>query len=217
MEPVEWANVYKFIISATERPVTTKRKRAIHGLRAVRVPKGGKELRVNAPCAYVAPASRARTGPSDSHLTLYEDPEAQRLLCYVDAPQEVGGKRHHVVRDGQGQVIGTLRRVPPKRPFKHTWRIDQPGHPEIVGRNEWASGDSKAEVVGRAAVRVTLGLVVGLADFGEGGDQPSKPRTLEWRVGDKVVMMSEGSTEVTIRADWIDRRLAFAFALVGDK
>lgn len=218
VEPVAWADVHKFVIGTAERPATPKRKKPVYGPRAVRVPRGGKDYPVNAPCAYLPPASRPDSGPSRDDLTLYEDPEAQRLLCYVDAPQEVDGERHHVVHDAQGQVIGTVRRVPPKRPFRHTWRIDQPGHPEIVGRNEWASGDSTKEVVGRAAARVTIGLVASLADLGaEGGDQPSRPRTLEWRVEDKVVMVSEGSAQVSIRAEWIDRRLAFAFALVGDR
>ncbi|MFE2373917.1 hypothetical protein [Streptomyces sp. NPDC059398] len=219
VEPVAWANVHKFIIDTVERPETTKRKRAVYGLRAVRVPKGSMEYRVNAPCAYLAPASRPAAGPSRSHLTLYEDPEAQSLLCYVGAPTEVNGERHHVVHDSQGHSIGTLRRIPPKRPFRHTWRIDQPGHPEIVGRNEWASGESTKEVVGRAATRVAFGFVTGLvADIAGGNsDQPTNPRTLEWRAEEKIVMMSEGSREITVRAEWVDRRLAFAFALVGDK
>ncbi|WP_328378182.1 hypothetical protein OHB13_21460 [Streptomyces sp. NBC_00440] len=218
VEPIEWVNVHKFIIGTVERPETIKRKKAVYGPRAVRVPKGGKDYRVNTPCAYLAPASRPVDGPSHNDLTLYEDPECQNLLCYVEPPEEVDGERHHLVHDAQGLTIGTLRRIPPKRPFRHTWRIDQPGHAEIVGRNEWASGDSTKEVVGRAAARMTIGFVAGLADFGGGnGDQPTKPRTLEWRVEEKVVMMSEGSVEVSIKADWIDRRLAFAFALVGDK
>ncbi|MEU6415373.1 hypothetical protein [Microbispora sp. NPDC046933] len=50
----------------------------------------------------------------------------------------------------RGQVIGTVKRIPPKRPFRHTWRIEQPGHPEITGRNEWVSGSLK-HVAGRAA------------------------------------------------------------------
>lgn len=29
-------------------------------------------------------------------------------------------------------------------------------------------------------------------------------------------MHSAGSKEMTLRADWFDRRLAFAFALIGD-
>jgi hypothetical protein len=182
----------------------------------VRVPKGGKDSRVLAPCAFLGTSDHADL-PSLSELTLYEDVEARRLLCYVDPPQDLDGEQHHVVHDSQGQVIGKIRRVPPKRPFKHTWRIDQPDHPQVVGRNEWASGDAK-EVAGRAAGKFVLGVVGAIADLGaEGGDQRSKPRSLEWRADDKVVMVSEGSAKVTIRADWLDRRLAFAFGLVGDQ
>ncbi|MBO0917173.1 hypothetical protein [Streptomyces laculatispora] len=218
VEPVAWADVRTFVVSSEEKPVTVKRKKGVRGPRAVRVPKGGKDFRVNAPCAYLAPASRAGDGPSATGLTLYEDPEARQLLCYVDEAREVDGERHHVVRDGQGGVLGTLRRIPPRRPFRHTWRIDQPGHPEIVGRNEWAAGDSAKDAVGRVAVKAAIGLVGALADFGaEGGDQPSRPRTLEWTVDGEVVMVSEGSAQVTVKADWVDRRLAFAFALVGDR
>ncbi|WP_371536133.1 hypothetical protein OG210_11325 [Streptomyces sp. NBC_00466] len=219
MEPVEWATVGKFIVSTVERPVTHKQKKAVSGPRALRVPQGGTEYPVNAPCAYLARTAQFGTeSPAGDH-TLYEDPENQRLLCSVDAPQEVGDERHHVVRDSQGQVIGTLRRIPPKKkPFRHTWRLDQPGRPEITGRNELAGGDSKTERVARVAIKATLGLVTSVLDGGgDGGDQPLRPRTLEWRAGDDLVMVSEGSNEVTIEADWIDRRLAFAFALVGDK
>jgi hypothetical protein len=215
-EPVAWATVREFVVSSVERPQTLKRKRAVRGPRAVRVSKGGADNRVLAPCAFLGTSDRTDL-PSRPGLSLYEDVEAHHLLCYVDSPMNVDGEQHHVVRDRQDQVVGTIRRVPPKRPFKHTWRIDQPGRPEIAGRNEWASGDVK-EVTGRAAGKFVLGVVGAIADLGaEGGDQRSKPRSLEWRADDKVVMMSEGSEKVTIRADWIDRRLAFAFALVGDR
>ncbi|WP_405778152.1 hypothetical protein [Streptomyces sp. NBC_00859] len=218
VEPVEWATVRKFVISTVERPYTHKRKKPVSGARAVRVPQGGLDFPVNAPCAYLARTAQFGTKTVAGAHVLYEDPESQRPLCSVDAPKEAGEERHHVVRDSQGRVIGTLRRVPPKRPFRHTWRLDQPGHPEIIGRNELVAGDSKTEMVTRVAVKATLGLVMGLLDGGgEGGDQPTRPRTLEWRAGDEIVMVSEGSEMVTIEADWIDRRLAFAFALVGDK
>jgi len=216
VEPVPWTTVREFAIGSVERPQTPKRKRSVWGPRAVRVPKGGKDNRVLAPCAFLGTSEHTDL-PSRPELTLYEDVEAQRLLCYVDPPEEIDGEQHHVVHDSQGQVIGTIQRVPPKRPFKHTWRMDQPGHPEIAGRNEWASGDAK-EVAGRVAGKFVLGAVGAIANLGaEGGDQRSKPRSLEWRADDKVVMVSEGSEKVTIRADWLDRRLAFAFALVGDQ
>ncbi|MBT2406731.1 hypothetical protein J7I97_12050 [Streptomyces sp. ISL-87] len=199
MEQVRWEAVHKFVIGSVERPLTAKRKRVVMGLTAVRVPKGGKDRRVLAPCAYPG-----------SGLTLYEDPGARRLLCSVDAPEEVDGERRHVVRDAGGEPIGTIRRIAPRRPFKHTWRIDQPGHPEIVGRNEWAGG--------QGVLKAAMALADSAMGMGiEGGDQRSKPRTLEWRAGDRTVMVSGGGEEVTIRASWLDRRLAFAFALLGDR
>lgn len=209
VEPVDWKQVHTFVVGTVERPLTVKRKTAVSGPRAIRVPQGSQEQRVFAPCAFVG------TG---SALLLYEDPEGQRLLCSVDAPQEIGGERHHTVRDTDGNTIGTIRRVPPRRPFKHTWRIDQPGRPEIIGRNELVSGDSKAEFLGRTALKVAMVLADSAMSMGvEGGDTPTRPRTLEWRSGEETVMVSLGSTEMTLRASWLDRRLVFAFALVEDR
>lgn len=130
---------------------------------------------------------------------------------------EVGGELRHIVRDGVGQAVGTLVRVPPKRrPFKHSWRIEQPGQPEVLGRSEWAGGDAK-EITGRLVEKLIGGVLDAIADLGaDGGDQCSGARALEWRAEDKIVMVSEGSEQVTVRAGWVDRRLAFAFALVGD-
>ncbi|WP_067171508.1 hypothetical protein [Microtetraspora niveoalba] len=107
------------------------------------------------------------------------------------------------------------RRIPPKRPFRHTWRIEQPGHPEITGRNKWASGGVK-DIAGRAAERVLHEALDGLLSSPGDSDRGRRPRSLEWRSGEEVVMTSEGSAEVRIRKEWLDRRLAFAFALIGD-
>ncbi|WP_146075077.1 hypothetical protein [Streptomyces sp. Ru73] len=219
METVAWQTVWTFVIGSVERPETPRRKRTGWGPRAVRVPRGGRNDLVLAPCAYVGTAAGtgpdSATGPARPELTLYEDAAARRLLCYVEEPREADGERHHVVRDGRGEVLGTLRRLPPRRPFKHTWRLDQPGRPEITGRNAWASGSAR-EVAGRAAGRLATALADGLFRPGDGGDLPASPRTLEWRAADETVMVSEGSEKVSIRAEWLDRRLAFAFALVGD-
>ncbi|MGW3498349.1 hypothetical protein [Streptomyces sp. NPDC001020] len=214
VEPVAWERVHKFVVSSVERPKSLKRSRSVWGKPAVRVPKGGKDYPVLAPCAFLG-SSSVPNPPSRPELTLYSDADTQHLLCYVEEPQEVDGERHHVVRDAQGQTIGTLRRIPPKRPFKHTWRIDQPGRPEIIGRNEWASGTG-GQVAARVAIRAAFEVVDSVFYTGT-DDQVKKARSLEWMAGDEVVMTSEGSAKVTIQKDWLDRRLAFAFALVGDK
>ncbi|MFC5888796.1 hypothetical protein RMN57_32465 [Kitasatospora sp. CM 4170] len=221
VEPVGWERVREFVVSDVERPATPTRARITWGPRAIRVPKGGKNDRVLAPCAYVATSARplpVSVPPAGGpELTLFEDTDATRLLCYVGEPQEGGGERRHPVHDGDGRLIGTLRRVSPRRPFRHTWAIDQPGRPSVVGRNEWIAGGSPKDALSRAAGRFALGVVDSLASLGaEGGDQPAKPRTLEWRAGDEVVMLSAGSEKVTVQAEWVDRRLAFAFALLGD-
>ncbi|WP_058041248.1 hypothetical protein [Streptomyces roseifaciens] len=49
-----------------------------------------------------------------------------------------------------------------------------------------------------------------VTDLGaEGSDQPSKPRTPEWKADGKLAMTSEGSQSVTVKADWLRRRFAF--------
>ncbi|MBT2451331.1 hypothetical protein J7F03_30530 [Streptomyces sp. ISL-43] len=89
MEAVEWEQVGAFVVSDVERPLTRKRRRrrtrAVTGPRAVRVPVGADEQRAFAPCAYVGP------GPALT-LALYEDPEAGRLLCSVDAVTSLGAE-----------------------------------------------------------------------------------------------------------------------------
>ncbi|MEU9080131.1 hypothetical protein [Kitasatospora sp. NPDC048538] len=80
------------------------------------------------------------------------------------------------------------------------------------------AGGSPKDALARAAGRLAVGVLGAVADLGaDGGDHPAKPRTLEWRADGVVVMLSEGSEKVTVKAEWIDRRLAFAFALVGDR
>ncbi|MDQ0930246.1 hypothetical protein [Streptomyces turgidiscabies] len=215
VEQVRWESAHKFVIGSLERPKSPKRTRSAWGKPAVRVPQGGKDYPVLAPCAFLGSSSVEHL-PSRPELTLYQDPDAQHLLCYVEEGREVNGELHYSVRDAQGEVIGTLRRIPPKRPFKHTWCIEQPGQPEIVGRNEWASGGA-GQVATRVAMRAAFEVVDGLFHAGTDDGAKTKPRTLEWRAGDEVVMTSEGSAQVQIQKNWVDRRLAFAFALVGDQ
>lgn len=96
------------------------------------------------------------------------------------------------------------------------WRIEQPEQPEIVGRTEWLSGEPR-DIAARAAGKVFDGVLDVITGFGaEGGDQPTKDRVLEWRAGTEVVMTSEGAKSVSIKAEWLDRRLAFAYLLIAD-
>ncbi|MFD8120583.1 hypothetical protein ACH5AU_12870 [Streptomyces albidoflavus] len=50
---------------------------------------------------------------------------------------------------------------------------------------------------------------------GDGGDS-SAPRRLAWTAGDELVMEIQEHHPAHLHADWLDRRLAFAFALIGD-
>ncbi|MFI6091360.1 hypothetical protein [Streptomyces sp. NPDC051218] len=214
---VEWVGVREFTVGMTELPVTKGRGSAVRGPRAIRVPQGKGSSLVFAPCAYVGPV--APPAPSSAlDPCLYEDLEKQRLLCCLVAEGDEGGERCFRVLDGQGTEIGTIRRVPPSRkPFKHTWRIDQPGHTEIVGRNRWASGDAK-RIAARGAETVFHEALDSLFYSEETASPPRpKSRTLEWLSDSELVMVSQGTDLFTVRVDWLDRRLAFAFALLGDR
>ncbi|GGL73492.1 hypothetical protein GCM10010129_16380 [Streptomyces fumigatiscleroticus] len=214
---VPWTDVWEFAITDEERPANAQRKRPVLGVRAFRVPQGARERRVNAPCAFFPPQFPASSTSSAEATArrLYEDPEGRTLLCAVDEPQDASGERHYGVRDGQGNTIGTIRRIAPlKHALKPTWRIDQPGHPEIVSSAEWAKGGPK-EMVQRGAGKLLLGVVQAVADMGaEGGDQPTKTRVLEWRADDELVLTSDGDRRFLVRAAWLDRRLLFAYALL---
>ncbi|WP_019632883.1 hypothetical protein [Actinomadura atramentaria] len=205
VEPIEWRGVREFGVGKVERPATPRRNRIGWGPNAVRVPRG--DLLV--PCAFIGPSSGAS-------VALFEDALFTRAVCVVSEPREVDGARCYDVLDAAGSLVGTLWRVPPARRLRrHTWRIDQPDRPEITGRGEW-SGIGAKGIAGRLAGKAFEGVVQSVLDLGaEGGDQPTKPRTLEWLAADELVMVSRG-TDVRIHADWLDRRLAFAFAVVAD-
>lgn len=200
---VAWQGVREFTLGAVERPATRKRNRIGWGAKAIRVPQGSKDDRVFAPCAYVGTAG----------LALFRDPEATRVLCSVDQR----GDHEFVVQDAGGATVGTIIRIPSNRPLlRPNWRIEQPGQVDVIGRTEWLSGDAK-QLAEKAAGRLFTGVLDALTGFGaEGGDQPTKERVLEWRAGDDVVMLSEATKSIEIKAEWLDRRLAFAYTLVAE-
>ncbi|MBB4713373.1 hypothetical protein BJ965_003255 [Streptomyces luteogriseus] len=210
---VPWTDAWAFAITEEERPAGGQRKRAALGVRAFRVPQGPAGQRVNAPCAFFPPQ------PSDADARrLYEDAEGTRLLCSLDEPQDIKGRQHYEVRDARGDAIGTVQRIAPlKRALKPTWRIAQPGRPEIVSSAEWAKGGPR-EMVQRGAGKLLLGVVQAVADMGaEGGDRTSGSRVLEWKAGDELVLTSESDLRFLVRAAWLDRRLVFAYALLRMK
>lgn len=211
---VDWRGVREFTIGTWERKDPLSRRRPVLGLRAIRVPKHGSEEVTFAPCAYFGIGNR--TEP-DSRL--YEDAERQRLLCAIDEPFERNGERVYRVFDSQGEVIGTIRRIPPSRRLvRHTWRIDQPGRPTIVARNKWATKNPKDLAV------AALGSTVFSIFHSTGdGSAVSSGRDLEWEAIDgEFVMYSSGFAEIDmqvkieIEVRWLDRRLAFAYAMIGD-
>ncbi|MFI9245017.1 hypothetical protein ACIGXF_21075 [Streptomyces sp. NPDC053086] len=208
---VPWHDAGEFVISNEERPATRHRKRPVLGIRAFRIPQGGTAQRVNAPCAFFPPPSQA----SAKSQRLFADAEGRTPLCSVDDPRVGDGVRRYDVRDGQGQHIGSIRRVAPlKHALKPTWRLHQPGHPQIISSAEWGEGGLK-EVVQRGAGKLLLGVVQAVADMGaEGGDQTGKPRVLAWKADSEPVMTSEHDRRFLIRAGWLDRRLVLAYAML---
>ncbi|GAA1127391.1 hypothetical protein GCM10009630_26550 [Kribbella jejuensis] len=196
-----WQNVREFTLGNVERPATRTRNHIEWGPNAIRVASGSKDDRVLTPYAYVGP-----------DRSLYLDADLTQLLCRVSQSSDHAWS----VRDAEDHEVGTITRIPSGRPLlRPNWRITQPGHPELIGRTEWLSGPP-TRLAAKAAGRLLIGVLDGLTGIGdEGGDQPTKTRTLEWRSADRVAMYSEGTTSITVHADWLDRRLAFAYCLLA--
>ncbi|MEU6442682.1 hypothetical protein [Streptomyces sp. NPDC047046] len=209
---VDWREARNFVLGTLELARSSKRSREVHGVMAIRVWKDDPRGSIYAPCAFRG----AHAGPLPSGIPekrLFEDRECLRVLCHVDDGVEEGAVRRHQVMDGRGESIGTIEHHPPKERHKYpSWRIQQPGHPEIVGSSE-----------GNLIERGLVSLVDFSLDFINGalvGDgrarKPKKPRLIGWKdEAGKLVMISQGK-EHTVKAAWLDRRLAFAFALLGD-
>lgn len=197
-----WESVREFTLGNVERPATRTRNRIEWGPNAIRVASGSKDDRVLTPYAYVG-----------ADRSLYLDANLTQLLCRVSELSE----HTWAVLDSGGTELGTITRIPSGRPFlRPNWRITQPGRPDLLGRTEWLSGPP-ARLAAKAASRLLVGVLDGLTGVGdEGGDQPTKTRTLEWRAAGEVAMYSEGTTSITVRADWLDRRLAFAYCMVAE-
>ncbi|MFI8909396.1 hypothetical protein ACIGV8_28300 [Streptomyces albidoflavus] len=215
VEQVGWADADRFVVGWVERPRGSRRPQAVLGAHAVRVLRGPLAERVHAPCAYVGEPEDTRRAAPGAAFTLFEDPGLQRLLCAVAAPDTEGRDLLYAVRDAAGELIGTVRRVAGGPLTPHTWRIDQPGHPEVTGTGKVGSLNGPGRKLG-ASAGIAVDLVTRALTAQDGAKKQKKPRTLHWYAGEEKVMDSEGSDTVAVRATWLDRRLAFAFALIGD-
>jgi hypothetical protein len=107
-----------------------------------------------------------------------------------------------------------VRRVPSGFLHARSWRVEQPGRPEIAGRSHWATWNPLA-LLWKMLVAF-LASVVTVVDFFLEGSSEDLPRKLVWRTGLTVVATSHGSRSFDVRAGWIDPRLMFAFAVIGD-
>jgi hypothetical protein len=194
-----WEDVREFTLGNVSRPATRTHNRIEFGPNAIRAVQGPTDDRVLEPYAYVG-----------ADRSLYLDADLTQLLCRAVAT----GEHSWAVRDASDRVVGTINRLPSNRPLlRPNWRIDQPGHPEVIGRTEWLTG-SPGRLAVKAASRLIVGVLDGLTGIGdEGGDQPTKSRTLEWRTSDELVMISNSSIRIT--AEWLDRRLPFAYTLLA--
>ncbi|TDE12213.1 hypothetical protein [Jiangella asiatica] len=155
---VDWRTIVAFEITTKERTTGRFVKKLVAGRLAVRTPLGDAADAPLAPCAFFKPSIHG-IGVA---RRLFLDEDATSTLVSVDDRETVGDEHHFRVRDGDGAQIGLVRRIPPSaRPLKHTWRVDQPGRPEIVGRNEWTgvgsalTGGAAGTVLARARMGVT--------------------------------------------------------------
>ncbi|MFC0597677.1 hypothetical protein [Streptomyces palmae] len=208
---VDWRDVSTFTVGIVERAEGRGRKQAVLGPNAVRVPRREGRERVYAPCAFFRSGAE---GIRPGEWVLYEDREVRRVLCRMTQLPDEGGERRYEVRDGAGRELGRIARIPASGKLaRHSWRVEQPDRPEILSRNRWAAF-ARGEVSIRSTGRL-IGEAVGSAVALALDDTPEVDRSLIWRSGKETVMESSGR-DFTITAKWLDVRLAFAVAVLGD-
>ncbi|WP_263166702.1 hypothetical protein [Streptomyces sp. SCSIO ZS0520] len=214
MAVVGWADAWEFALGTEERPAYGRRKKAVHGPRAFRVPSGGREQRVFAPCAFLPEKDRAK----GQDLRIYEDPGLTSLLCTVGAAESAEGMRSFPVRDAAGAEVGRVRTAAAlRKALNPAWFLDQPGHPEVAGRHDWAEG-SAGDVAWRGASKAASAFLSRVAIFGEEeGDHVAPRGPREWRADGELVMASAENRRFLLHAAWLDRRLVFAYALLRSR
>ncbi|WP_406277234.1 hypothetical protein [Embleya sp. NBC_00896] len=213
MEPMPWDRDAPFVVGNVVRPARRARKPQTGDL-AVRFPYpyGAAE--------YFAPAALVTQPDPDVSSFLLRDARDPHLLVCAVAPDPEDNARYRVT-DARHRELGHIHRTPAhKRTIQHTWWIRQSGHPDIVAGYAWAKGTSK-DVASRGVSSVgrIVGGVVESAIFGpgDGGSGSTKQNTVTWRADDEVVMTSgylEGVRAYRPATAWLDRRLAFALAVL---
>lgn len=172
------------------------------------------------------PAGVARD--AEVHGAFFADPACTELICrtLVAPPDGARVRQHHVV-DPAGDLVGTIDRVPGRNRFvRHTWRLRQPGRPELSAGRVTVRGVRDATIT--SAFGLAAGLVTELvlgSGGGEGGGSGQGPRTLQWwttgvRPAQKALTSSEEclpDRPWRVWVDWLDRRLVFAQMLIGDR
>ncbi|MFK8905618.1 hypothetical protein [Streptomyces sp. YS-3] len=217
--PVRWDTESAFVVGEVVRPAAFRQK-ALIGRRAVRMSVTRDGVRYFAAAAFVEQQDLQTRA-----YELHDATQPQELLCTI-VPMS-GGSERYQVRDQTGQELGLVfRTVAAKRTVQHGWWLRQPGHPDVVARYHWARGSAK-EIAARgkdAAVRGAGSLVSGVAEsvlYGEmAADsrsyvRPTKPVT--WCADDEVVLTAghtQGIKSYIPQASWLDRRLAFAMAVL---
>jgi len=155
----------------------------------------------------------------------FADRECTQLICRtLMGPRDSDGRRRYTVVGPDGHVVGEIERVPPRNRFaNHSWRMRQPGQPEL---------STTGVTLGRlrdGAITTAFGLAAGyltdlvFSNSNTGGDSPTA-RTLHWwTIGvppTQKALSSSSSCAVgqpwQVWVDWLDRRLVFAQMMIRD-
>ncbi|MFB7646103.1 hypothetical protein CG740_20430 [Streptomyces sp. CB01201] len=224
--PVPWDTEGPFVVGEVVRPAAVRQK-GLSGRRAVRMSVTLDGVRYFAAAAFVE-----QRAPEVRSYELYDATRAQELLCTIAPVRGGGGSgsgsgERYAVRDQAGRELGLVFRTgAAKRTVQHGWWLRQPGHPDIVARYHWARGGAK-QIAARgrdATVRGADGLVAGVVDSVIAGAtaadsrshvRPTKPVT--WCAEDEVALTAghtQGIKSYIPQASWLDRRLAFALAVL---
>lgn len=221
--PVPWDRAGWFTVGEVLRAGSLTRK-PLTGPRAIRMPSTHDGVRYHAPAVLVAD-----DGGETPSYALYDAVRPTELVCALTP--EKSGARYRVTADG-GAELGLVHRTPAaRRTVQHGWWLQQPGRPDAVARYHWARGSAKEiatrgkDNVVRGAGAVVGSVVDSVLSLGVEGDARTssyESRPVTWRAegDDEPVVLTceqlEGVKAYLPQASWLDRRLAFALAVLRE-